>query len=540
MTVAETAGPVVLRGGDVVDGSGSGPRRADVLVEGGRITAVGDVAGATDAVEIDVGGQVVAPGFIDLHTHCDFTLHRWPRADSMVRQGVTTIVVGNCGHSTFPVGDGERREMLKAYSSFLSDDLEWTWQDAAGFGRALSSLPLAPNVALLVGHGTVRVAAMGFDDRPPTGAELDSMRTSVDEAMRWGAFGLSSGLIYPPGTYATTDELVALAEVSAGHGGFYATHMRNEGPAVLASVAETLQIGDRAGSPVQISHHKVLGRRNWGSTRTSLELIDEARSRGLDVTADQYPYEASATTMTALLPTWAVEGGTERMRARLADPAERARIRTHVLEGPADGSPARDFEPDTVLVASVPTADPGLVGRTLTQIAAVRGAEPVDVMLDLLSAHGGGVEVVIFAIGEEDIRRVMAHPAVAVASDGWTLHPDAGGCPHPRSYGTFARVLGHYVREEHHLALGEAVRKMTSLPAARLGLPERGRLEPGAHGDIVVFDPATVADRATFTEPHRFCTGVSHVFVNGLHVIDGGTDTGAASGRVLRRPGAGQ
>lgn len=529
----------MLRGGDVVDGSGAQRVRADVLIEEGRITGVGAVEVATGAKELKVEGQIVAPGFIDIHTHCDFTLHRWPRADSMVRQGVTTVVVGNCGYSTFPVGDGERREMLRSYSSFLADDLAWTWTDAGGFTEMLSALPIAPNVALQVGHGTARVAAMGFDDRAPTEAELDAMRASVANAMRSGAFGLSSGLIYAPGTYATSDELIALARVAAAHGGFYSTHMRNEGPAVLDAVAETIEVAERAGIPVEISHHKVLGRRNWGLTRKSLALIDDARARGLDVTADQYPYEASATTMTALLPTWAVEGGTGRMRLRLEDAATRTRVRHEILHGPSDGSPRRDFEPDSVVVASVASEGSSVVGRTLLEIALARGVEPVDVVLDLLAQHGGGVEVVIFAIGEEDIRRVMAHPAVAVASDGWTLNPEAGGCPHPRSYGTFARVLGHYVREEHHLTLEDAVRKMSALPADRLGLRDRGRLTPGNWADVAVFDAATVAERATFTEPHRYCAGVSHVFVNGEHVIDGGEDTGAASGRVLRRPGSG-
>lgn len=529
---------VLLRGGNVVDGSGSAPVRADVLISDGRIVAIGEALGAPDTSVVDVEGKVVAPGFIDIHTHCDFTLHRWPRADAMVRQGVTTVVVGNCGHSTFPVGDGERKEMLKAYSDFLADDLSWTWTDAAGFTKVLSALPLAPNVALQVGHGTARVAAMGFDDRAPTEGELERMRASVADAMRAGAFGLSTGLIYPPGTYATTGEVVALAEVAAAHGGFYSTHMRNEGPALLDSIAETLEVAERAHIPVEISHHKVLGRRNWGLTEKSLALIDDARARGLDVSADQYPYEASATTLAALLPTWAVEGGTDRMRARLFDPAERERIRDDVLNGPFDGGPKRDFEPETLMIASVTPEDPALVGRTISEIAGSRGVQPVDAMLDLLAHHGGGVQVVIFAIGEEDIRRVMSHPAVAVASDGWTLNPEAGGCPHPRSYGTFARVLGHYVRDEHHLSLEEAVRKMTSLPAARLGMADRGRLSPGAWADVVVFDPATVADRATFTDPHRYCAGVSHVFVNGQCVIEAGEDTGAASGRVLRRPGS--
>lgn len=530
----------LLRGGAIVDGTGEPPRHGDVLIEDGRVVAVGPDAGSgrPDARSVDVEGLAVAPGFIDLHTHCDFTLPRWPRAESMVRQGVTTVVVGNCGHSTFPVGDGERREMLLSYSSFLAGDLDWSWRDASGFREVLEDLPLVPNVALQVGHGSARVAAMGFEARAPSDDELGVMRRAVDEAMDAGAFGISTGLIYPPGTYATTAEIVELAGVAAAKGGFYSTHMRNEGPALLTSVREAIEVAERAGIPLEISHHKVLGRRNWGLTETSLALIDAARERGLDVSADQYPYEASATTLTALLPTWAVEGGTERMQRRLADPAERARIREEVLEGPRDGRPKRDFEPETVMLASVEGGDTQLVGKTLAELADRDGVPAVDAMLELLARHGGGVEVVIFAIGEDDIRRVMSHRSVAVASDGWTLHPDAGGCPHPRSYGTFARVLGRYVREERHLSLPEAVRKMTVLPATRLGLTDRGVVAPGACADLVVFDPETVNDRATFAAPHQYAAGVAHVFVNGAHVIDSGEDTGASTGLVLWRPGA--
>jgi N-acyl-D-amino-acid deacylase len=532
--------PVVLRGGTLIDGSGAPPHRADLAVgRDGRIAETGRGIKGRGAREINVDGLAVAPGFIDLHTHCDFTLQAYPRADSMVRQGVTTLVVGNCGHSAFPVGGGVRAGLLRSYSSFLSSDLDWSWSDAAGFARMLSGLPLAVNVALLVGHGTTRVAVMGFEARPPTGKELGQMRALVADAMHAGAFGLSTGLIYPPGTYASTDEIVALAKVAASHGGFYSTHMRNEGAGLLAALGEAIEVARRARIPVQISHHKVLGRRNWGLTKASLQLIDEARSRGLDITADQYPYPASSTTLAALLPGWAVAGGTEEMRARLLDPVQRSRIRAEVLAGPPDGTPRRDFEPDTFMIASVPASRPGLVGRTLSQIAAARRAEPADVMLDLLAEHGAGVQVVIFAIGEDDIRRVMSHPEVAVASDGWTLHPGAGGCPHPRSYGTFTRVLGHYVREKGVLTLTEAVRKMTSLPARRLGLADRGMLRPGCMADLAVFDPATVTDRATFTSPHQFCEGVPHVFVNGIQVISYGRDTGLPTGWVLRRPGAG-
>ncbi len=534
------AGAFVLKGGLLVDGTGGQARWADVAVDHGRVTDVGRAILGGGARVIDVSGLVVAPGFIDIHTHCDFTVQRYPRADAMVRQGVTTVVAGNCGHSTFPLGTGERRDLLQRYSAFFGDTLDWSWSDAAGFIRMLARLPLAVNVALLVGHGTARVAVMGFEHRAPTRHELEQMQAVVADAMQAGAFGLSSGLIYPPGSYAGTDEIVALARTAAQSGGFYATHLRNEGPALLQALGEAIEIARRAGLPLQVSHHKVLGRRNWGLTRASLELIDTARQSGADVTLDQYPYQASSTTLTVLLPAWAVEGGIEQMHARLADSAQRSRIRAEILDGPADGGPKREFEPDTVVISSVPGGNRELIGHSLAEVAAARGVLPADLLLDLLAGHGGGVEVVIFAIGEDDIQRVMTHPQVAVASDGWTLHPDVGGCPHPRSYGTFARVLGHYVREERVLSLPAAVHKMTSLPARRLGLADRGVVTPGAVADLAIFDPATVADRATFTEPHQFCAGVEHVFVNGVHVIASGADTGSPAGQVLRGPAAGR
>lgn len=538
MTRKNHMGSFILRGGTVLDGSGSDARRADVAVADGLITDVSERIEADGARHIDAADLVIAPGFIDLHTHCDFTLPHYPRADAMVRQGVTTVVTGNCGHSAFPVGEGQHREEIRSYSAFLADDLDWSWSNAPEYAQILSGLPLALNVALLAGHGTIRVAVMGFDARPPTGAEQAKMHSMAADAMDAGVFGISSGLIYPPGSYAATDELVAIAEVAGQHGGFYATHMRNEGPGLLAAVGEALHVAERAGLPLQISHHKVLGRKNWGLTQDSLQLISEARQRGLDVTLDQYPYPASSTTLTALLPAWAIEGGVEQMRARLRHPSQRAQIRAEVIEGPGGGRPKRDFEPDTVMIASVPGDNADLAGHSLEQIAARRASDPVDLMLDLLAEHGASVQVVIFAIGENDIRRVLSDPHVAVASDGWTLHPDAGGCPHPRSYGTFVRVLGHYVREEGLLRLPEAVRKMTSLPAQRLGLTDRGTIQPGAIADLVVFDPSAIAEKATFTAPHQFCEGVAHVFVNGVHVIDNATDTGLPAGTVLRKPGA--
>ncbi len=501
----------------------------------GVVVEVGDdVATPPGAISVDITGLVVAPGFIDLHTHCDFTLPRYPRADSMVRQGVTTIVTGNCGSTPFPIA-ATRAKLLQESTAHLGDSLTWDWNDAGGYADMLDRQPLSLNVVMLAGHTSIRIAALGFDRRRPTAAELTVMGRLADDAMRQGCAGLSSGLIYSPGSYAETDELVSLARIAAAHNGFYATHMRNEGPALLAAVDEALTVARQSRVGLQLSHHKVLGRRNWGLTERSLAVVARAQAEGVDVLLDQYPYSATSTTLTALLPTWMLEGGVAAMRDRLANSTTRAAARTEMLNGPTDGRPKRDFEPETVTIASVHggrRADLG--GRSIADVARREGREPVDVFLDLLRDEGGGVEVVIAAIGEEDIQRVMRNPSVAVASDGWTLSPAAGGVPHPRSYGSFARVLGHYARDEGVITLEEAIRKMTSLPARRLGMADRGTVRPGARGDLVVFDAAAVADLATYVHPHQFCAGVHHVFVDGTEVVRNGADTGAVTGAVLR------
>lgn len=528
----------LLAGGRVLDGLGSGPVRADIRLRGNRIAEIADpgalAATAGEAV-VDVTGKVVAPGFVDIHTHSDFSLPTHPSAASMVRQGVTTLVVGNCGFSPFPVGTDERAEMLRQATAIFGRELGWHWRDLPGYAAHLAEIGTAVNVAPLVGHGAVRIAVMGYDRRDATAAELAEMCRHVEEAMSAGAFGMSSGLIYPPGTYAGRSELVELCKVVASYGGMYSTHMRNEGEQLLSALDEALDIARQSGARLQLSHHKVLGRRNWGLTEASLRRVNSEIESGADIALDQYPYPASSTTMLALVPAWAAEGGAATLADRLGDPATRTAIRAEVLDGPTDGRPKRDFEPDTVMISSVGLDEHRhLVGRRLDEIADEYRAEPVDVMLDLL-ARDPAVEVVIFAIGDDDIERVMRHPRVAVASDGWTMHPDAGGTPHPRSYGTFARVLQHYVREREVLPLPEAVRRMTSLPADRLGLADRGRLLSGAVADVVVFDPELVTERATFTDPHQFASGVDHVWVGGTPVVRNGVQTGARPGVVLRR-----
>lgn len=517
-----------LTGATVVDGTGARRRTADLAVADGRIVAVGPDAAAPATRTLALDGLVLAPGFVDIHTHVDFTLPRYPRAASMVRQGVTTLVGGNCGFSPFPVAAG-REDDLRDLGAFIDAGLDWTWSDAEGYLAHLEALPLACNVAQLVGHGSLRVAVLGFDRRQPTPFELDRMRGHVDDALVAGAVGLSTGLVYVPCSHASTSEVVALAEVAARYGRIFSTHVRSEGDGVVAAVAEALEIGGAAGVAVQLSHHKAMGRDNWGTVDQTLGMLDAARDRGLDVAADQYPYIAASTTLSTLLPAWARDDGLDGMLAILADADAREALARQVAAG------ASDYDLEQVMISAVPQGrNAAVAGRMLVDIARAAGEQPIDSVLRLLAEERDQVQMVIFGMDERDVRTVMAHPQVAIASDGWTLDPAEGGVPHPRSYGTYARVLGRYVRDDGVLTLEDAVRKMTSLPASRLGLRNRGTVRTGARADLVAFDPATVADRATFDAPHRFAAGVHHVIVNGQLVIDDGADTGAEAGTVLR------
>ena len=530
---------LIFIGATVVDGTGAAGFRADVSVVDGHINQVGQLGHISATTVIDARDLVLSPGFIDLHTHSDFTLIRFPRAVSMTAQGVTTQLTGNCGFSPFPVLP-ERMELLREYAGFLDAGLPWgSWHTAAEFLGLLDKLPLSANVACQVGHGSVRMAVMGFDTGEPAPEQSAEMARYVADAMAAGAFGISSGLTYAPASAAATAELIAVAAAAAAAGGFYSTHIRSEATTLVEAVAEALEIGRQAGLPVQLSHHKVMGRANWPKIGDTLDLVDAASAEGMDVLLDQYPYTAGSTGLAVVLPRWALVGGVAKMQERLADPVQREKIRDQIAaQRPAElKAGLRVFEPDTVVIAEVPDGPlTEHIGRTLTEVAEARGQHPVDTALDLLAEAGGEILTIVHGQSEDNLRRIMTHPLTAIASDGWTLSPDAGGRPHPRSYGTYARVLGRYVREEQVLGLAEAVRKMTSLPAKRLGLTDRGVITPGAVADLVLFDPNSITDNATFEHPHRFCAGVRMVVVNGVVVVEGGRDTGAVAGRVLRRP----
>ena len=444
---------------------------------------------------IDAAGRVVAPGFIDIHTHARRGIFEVPTAENYVRQGVTTLVEGQDGSSPLPLG------------AFLAK---------------VAALRPAVNFASLVGHGSVREAVMGRADRAPSAAELARMQDLVREAMREGAFGLSTGLFYVPGTFARTDEVVALARVAGEMGGIHVSHVRDEAGGVVASVRETIAIGEEGRLPTQVTHHKMIGRAAWGRSAETLRLVEEARRRGVDVTIDQYPYTASSTALSAaLFPAWALEGGAEAVKKRIASPAERARIRETVVEKIRNERGGGDARNIGIAACGF---DPSLEGKSLAQIATDRGLAPTvenaaDLAIEIVER--GGASGIFHAISEEDVARILVSPFTMVASDG-EIPVFGQGAPHPRSYGTFARVLAVYVREKRLLTLEEAVRKMTSFPAARLGLGDRGLVRPGMKADLVVFDPETVRDRATFDEPHRYAEGVSLVLVNGEVVLDEG------------------
>lgn len=501
-----TAWDLLITGGTVVDGTGAPGRAADIALRDGRIVSVrpGIVRDSATRI-IDATGLVVAPGFIDLHAHLE-PLLRLPDAESAVRQGVTTALGGPDGTSPWP---------LDAYLD------------------SVTSVGTGINVAFLVGHNTIRRAVMGTDNRAPNADELERMKAMVAQGMDDGAFGLSTGLRYVPGAFAETDEVVELARVAAERGGIYTSHLRDEGMQLIAGVAEAIEIGRRAGIPVVLTHHKVIGRPMWGSSERTLAMVDSARAAGIDVMADQYPYTASYTDIDVLVPEWALAGGDRAFIGRLDDAVLRDSIVRGIVWNLDNDRGGGDLS--RVQLALVEW-DRTLEGRTLADWAAREGlplTSATGAELVIRAIRQGGAKAIYHVMDEGDVDRIMRHPFTAIASDGRLVQPGEGH-PHPRWYGTFPRVLGHYVRERGVLTLEDAVRRMTGLPADRLRLTDRGRIAEGAAADIVVFDPETIIDRATFEEPHQYPAGIPWVIVNGIVTVEDGELTGARPGRVLR------
>lgn len=525
-------GALLIRGARIVDGTGSPWFFGDVEVAGDRIARVGRRLDATPGARVvDAEGRVLAPGFIDIHSHSDDTILLNPRAESKVRQGVTSEVIGNCGYSLAPLEGGALADVRR---DLEDSGIDVRWRSFDEYLTHVERSGTAVNIASLVGHGTVRRAVMGCVERGPSREELDRMKALVARALNEGAWGISSGLIYPPSCYASTDELVELARVAREAGGIYASHIRNEDDRLVQAVEEAIAIGERARVPVEISHHKASGVQNWGTVRTTIALMDEARARGVNVACDVYPYTASSTSLSVILPQWIFDGGLDAALQRLKDPAVRERIRPIVEE-----EEGRKRGWDKTVISSV-TRERNRVfeGMSLLQVAELTGKDPFTAALDLLVDECAAVQTVRFGMCEEDVAYVLAWPESCVGSDASARAPYGPlgkGKPHPRSYGTFPRVLARYVRERGALRLEEAVRKMTSLPASRIGLPDRGIIRPGMIADLVLFDPDKVADMATYADPHRYPMGIDWVFVAGTPVVAHGEHTGATPGRVLRR-----
>ncbi len=526
-----------IEGATVIDGTGAEGSRADVGVSDDVIAAVGDLSRESAGSTLRAAGRVLAPGFIDMHSHSDWRLWENRRAESKIRQGVTTEVVGNCGFSPAPVAT-EFLDDLRGFALYVPTGMDFRWRSVGEYLRAFDADGTALNVVQLVGHGTLRIATMGFARRAPDVKELARMQRLMADAMEDGAWGLSTGLIYAPGSYAATEEIVEIARVAGRHRGFYASHIRGEGATLLDAVTEAIRVGREGDLPVQVSHIKAAGRPNWGKVAAALALIAAARAEGLDVMADVYPYTASSTTLRTLLPDWALEGGVEAMMQRLGDPAVRARIRSE-LEAPVTGQSLLDRIGWENIMIAYCARRKDAEGKRLSQLGAARGLDPLEAALELIVDEAGKAYMILFQLDEADLRRALVHPIVMIGSDGSSLAPYGplgAGKPHPRSYGTFPRVLGEYAREQRVLGLPEAVHKMTGLPAQRLGLRDRGVVRVGAKADLVVFDRKRVADQATYEEPHRYPVGVEHVLVNGRLVIKDGEHTGSLPGRLLTPP----
>jgi dihydroorotase/N-acyl-D-amino-acid deacylase len=529
---------ILLRGGNLVDGTGAPARGADVGISGDTIVEVGDLSSATAARVIDASGLVVAPGFIDMHSHSDFPLLADGRALSKITQGVTTELLGE-NESAAPASGPIRPEVERALKNY---GLELDWTTLGEYFARLERQRMAVNIVSMVGAGQVRAAVVGYKRRAASLEELSQMEALVDAAMRDGAAGLSSGLIYAPNSYATTDELIALARVAARHGGMYVSHIRNEGDGVLDALGEAARIGREAGLPVEVLHLKRnLARLDGGAQKVGMRevigFIDGARREGIRMAANVYPYAASQTTLNAnLLPPWALEGGRGQLVARLRDPRTRAGIRAEsaaILALPVSGRRA-----DTVMLSRT-TYEPHrkYQGMRIAAIAADMKRDPADALLDIIDKSDAQASGIYFGMREEDVAMALAQPWTTIGSDGAALAPAgvlAQSHPHPRSYGTFARVLARYVRDEHVLTLPQAIRKMSALPAERLGLADRGVVQAGKKADVVVFDPAAIADKATFENPHQLSVGVKWLLVNGTLVIDAAEPTSARPGRVLR------
>jgi len=523
---------LILKNGTVIDGIQDKGYEADIGVVGERIKSVGNLGKSRAKDILDASGKVISPGFIDIHAHSDLTPFLNPKAESKIRQGVTTELNGNCGFSAFPPDLALQDEDGRA-ADRLGINIDWT--DLSGYQTRLKENKLALNHATLIGHGTLRSYVMGHEKREPTSEEMEQMKQLAAKAMEQGAFGLSTGLEYFPGSFSAPEEIIAVCKAIANHGGIYATHIRSEDQQAVEAIAEAIYIAEEAKVTLQISHFKVGGRTNWWKMPYMIDLVEQAQERGLKVTADRYPYTAYGTGLNVFFPPWALSGGLKDFVERLKNREMRQRMKGETLEK------FKGYPWESIVIADA-THDEnrGIIGKNLQQIAAERKTDPYDLLCNLLISEEGDMAHFGFAMSDANTDTVLRLPWVMLCSDGSALAPHGPlgeGVPHPRNYGTFPRLLGHYVREKKLLNIVEAIKKMTSMPASVMGLQNRGVIREGHFADITVFDPSTIADQSTYTEPERYPVGIDYVIVNGQLVIDHDQHTGALPGKVLSGPG---
>jgi N-acyl-D-amino-acid deacylase len=527
----------LIRGAQVIDGSKGEPFRGDIAVENGMITEVSPSIKGGGKRIIEADGLVAAPGFIDIHSHTDLTIFKHPLAESKALQGVTTEVIGNCGIGAFPVNDARKSvliDYLKMHDFHLPSD-GLSWNDFTQYADQMDRIGLGLNLAPLVAHGAIRIAILGAEDRIPSDTELEKMKTLLTDSLEQGAWGLSTGLIYPPGSFAKTEELVDLAKIVAQYEALYTSHIRGEGATLMKALDEAILIGRKGGVRVEVSHLKAMGKDNWGRGKETLLKLEKARQSGVDIAADQYPYEATSTSLTALVPSWAHAGGVSDLLKRLASPETTEGLQTEILrEMNQRGGPSR------IVIAEIGSGNNAdLSGKNVSQIAELWNCAPERAVTRLLLEEKAAVGAVYFSLSEEDLAVILSSDQVSVGSDGTGMkaEDDSAISTHPRSYGTFARILGVYAREKGLLSMAKAIHKMTGLPAARLGLTNHGLIKPGFTADLVLFDPLTIQDRSTFERPHQYAIGVVYSWVNGCSIVREGIITGNTPGRVLRKRG---
>jgi N-acyl-D-aspartate/D-glutamate deacylase len=534
----QTPFDLIVSGGAVLDGNGTPAVTADVGIRDGRIAVIGSLGAAEARRRIDASGLTVAPGFIDMHNHSDYTVLAEPRSESMIRQGVTTMILGE-SRSAGPVKPGANDDPRSRADGATVD-----WTTLGGYFQRLERQHTSTNIASYVGEEQVWTYLKGYGQSPATPAELDGMKALIAQAMKDGAMGLSTALLEPPSSLATTDNLVELAKISKQYGGIYASHIRDEGERVFQAVDEAIQVGRGADIPVDILHMKIAHKKLWGRVNEIIAMVQKARDEGRTVTANVYPYTAGQNNLSSIIPPWAHDGGREKMVERLRDPAARRRMHDEILNGLPNWYnhylATGDGWAGMILVSMQNERNRPFQGKRMSELIAARGGDPVDVLFDLLVEENGSVPTVFFHHSEQDMQLVLKQPWTSIGSDGAAVNPDGPtgrSHPHPRYYGTFPRVLGRYVRELGVLTLPEALKKMTSMNADKIGITDRGRLKEGLWADVTIFDPAHVIDRATFENPHQFPVGIEYVIVNGVVTVEHARHTGALAGKVIYGPG---